>query len=203
MGSMLSILLKRQQFMHKKPPFTPLNIAILTVSDTRTEANDVSGKTLKANAEMAGHHVVDQTIIKDDVFHLRAVVSDWIHRSEVQVVLITGGTGFSERDGTPEAIAPLLVQPIPGFGELFRQVSYQEVGSSTIQSRAFAGLSNGTLIAAMPGSTNACRTAWEHILKEQLDASHRPCNFATHVLKKSAENKHRNFGSTPGSSQGG
>lgn len=167
--------------MHKQQPFKPLNIAVLTVSDTRTEATDTSGLSLKENAESAGHHVVDKRLIKDDFFHMRAVVSDWIHRSDVQVVLITGGTGFTERDSTPQAIEPLLIQPVPGFGELFRHISYQEIGTSTVQSRAFAGIANGTLVVGMPGSTNACRTAWDHILREQLDASHRPCNFVEHL----------------------
>ena len=167
--------------MHQAKPFEPLNIAVLTVSDTRNEDTDTSGLSLKENANEAGHHVVDKKIIKDDLFHIRAVVSDWIHRSDVQVILITGGTGFTQRDSTPDAVAPLIMTDVPGFGELFRQVSYTEIGTSTVQSRAFAGIANGTLIACMPGSTNACRTAWNSILKEQLDASHRPCNFVEHL----------------------
>ena len=156
---------------------TALNIAILTVSDTRTEATDTSGSTLKACAEADGHVIQEKMIVKDDLFHIRAVVSQWIHQSDIHVVLITGGTGFSARDVTPDAIEPLLVQVIPGFGELFRQVSYTEIGSSTIQSRVLAGISNRTFIAAIPGSTGACNTAWSKILSEQLDSTNKPCNF--------------------------
>ena len=158
---------------------TALNIAILTVSDTRTEATDTSGSTLKACAEADGHVIQEKMIVKDDLFHIRAVVSQWIHQSDIHVVLITGGTGFSARDVTPDAIEPLLVQVIPGFGELFRQVSYTEIGSSTIQSRVLAGISNRTFIAAIPGSTGACNTAWSKILSEQLDSTHKPCNFVS------------------------
>jgi molybdenum cofactor biosynthesis protein B len=156
---------------------TALNIAILTVSDTRTAATDTSGAKLKSCAAADGHQVVAQQIVKDDKFHIRAVVSQWIHDSEVNVVLVTGGTGFAARDVTPDAIAPLLEQNIPGFGELFRQLSYDEIGTSTIQSRVMAGISNQTFIAAIPGSTGACSTAWNKILSEQLDSSHKPCNF--------------------------
>ena len=156
---------------------TALNIAILTVSDTRTTETDTSGLKLKSCAEADGHQVVEQMIVKDDLFHIRAVVSAWIHNHKVQVVLITGGTGFSARDVTPDAIEPLLVQKIPGFGELFRQVSYAEIGSSTVQSRVLAGIANKTFIAAIPGSTGACNTAWTKLLSEQLDSSHKPCNF--------------------------
>ncbi len=154
-----------------------LNMAILTVSDTRTLANDTSGQTLKSLATEDGHQVVVHELIKDDLFHIRAVVSDWIHRDDIQVVLVTGGTGFAERDVTPDAIEPLLVKIVPGFGELFRHISCGEIGTSTVQSRAIAGLSNGTLIAALPGSTGACKTAWNQILSEQLNSTHKPCNF--------------------------
>ncbi len=156
---------------------TALNIAILTVSDTRTEATDTSGSTLKSCAEADGHVIQEKVIVKDDFFHIRAVVSQWIHQSDIHVVLITGGTGFSARDVTPDAIEPLLVQVIPGFGELFRQLSYAEIGTSTIQSRVLAGISNRTFIAAIPGSTGACKTAWTKVLAEQLDSTHKPCNF--------------------------
>ncbi len=165
--------------------FSPLNIAILTVSDTRTEKTDKSGYLLKELAEKDGHLIMEKCIIKDDFYHLRAMVSDWIHRQKIDVVLITGGTGFSSRDVTTEAIKPLLKRAIPGFGELFRHISYRQIGSSTIQSRAFAGIANHTLVVAMPGSTNACRTAWEHILSEQLDASHKPCNFVSQLKEQS------------------
>ena len=167
---------------HKKQvPFKPLNIAVHTVSDTRTEENDTSGLALKERLLAAGHHLADKKITRDDVFHIRAVISDWIHRNDVNVVLITGGTGFTVRDNTPQAVEPLLVKMVDGFGELFRQISYQEIGTSTVQSRALAGISNGTLVVCMPGSPNACKTAWDKILLEQLDASHRPCNFVDHL----------------------
>ncbi len=173
---------------HKqKQPFKPLNIAVHTVSDTRTEANDTSGLALKERLLEAGHHLADKKITHDDVFHIRAVVSDWIYRDDVNVVLITGGTGFTVRDNTPQAVEPLLVKKVPGFGELFRQISYTEIGTSTIQSRAFAGISNGTLIVCMPGSPNACKTAWDKILLDQLDASHGPCNFVEHLQNSSQD----------------
>ena len=167
---------------HKqKKPFQALNIAVHTVSDTRTEENDTSGLALKERLLAAGHYLADKKITRDDIFHIRAVVSDWIHRGDVDVVLITGGTGFTVRDNTPQAVEPLLVKKVHGFGELFRYISYQEIGTSTVQSRALAGISNGTLIVCMPGSPNACKTAWDKILVDQLDASHRPCNFVDHL----------------------
>ncbi|OZG72213.1 molybdenum cofactor biosynthesis protein B [Hahella sp. CCB-MM4] len=162
---------------HKSTEFIPLNIAVLTVSDTRTTENDTSGQALVDGVESAGHKIVDRQLIPDDVYVMRAVVSAWIADAAVQVVLITGGTGFTLRDSTPEAVIPLLDKLVEGFGELFRSVSYDEIGTSTIQSRAFAGLANATLIFGMPGSTNACKTAWNKIIREQLDARHRPCNF--------------------------
>lgn len=157
--------------------FVALNICVLTVSDTRNEDNDTSGDTLAARIEDAGHVVFSRNLIKDDVYHMRAVVSSWVHDSRAQVILITGGTGFAGRDSTPEAIHPLLDKEIPGFGELFRQISYEEIGTSTIQSRAFAGLANNTLIFCLPGSTGACKTAWDKIISEQLNSLTRPCNF--------------------------
>ncbi len=165
---------------HPKP-FLPLNIAVLTVSDTRTEETDTSGMALAEGLTLAGHQLADKKIVKDDIYQLRAVVSDWIYRPGVQVVLITGGTGFTARDNTPQAISPLLDKLVDGFGELFRHISYGEIGTSTVQSRALAGLANRTLVVCMPGSPNACRTAWNKILKEQLDNSHRPCNFVEHL----------------------
>ena len=156
---------------------TALNIAILTVSDSRTTETDTSGLKLASCVSADGHVIQQKLIVKDDLFHIRAVVSRWIHQPDINVILITGGTGFSARDVTPDAIEPLLVQKIPGFGELFRQVSYAEIGSSTIQSRVLAGIANRTLIAAVPGSTGACTTAWKAILSEQLDSTHKPCNF--------------------------
>jgi molybdenum cofactor biosynthesis protein B len=158
--------------------FVPLNIAVLTVSDSRTLAEDGSGDTLQGRAEAAGHRVVAREIVRDDVYQLRAVISRWIADPQVQVVLATGGTGVTGRDSTPEAVAPLLDKQIEGFGELFRTVSFAEIGASTIQSRAFAGLANGTFVFCLPGSSGACRTAWDKILLGQLDHRTRPCNFA-------------------------
>jgi molybdopterin adenylyltransferase len=158
--------------------FLPLNIAILTVSDSRGEDRDTSGKLLRECAEAAGHQVVAKEIVRDDVYQLRAVFSRWIADSQVNVVLSTGGTGITGRDSTPEALLPLLDKTIDGFGELFRQVSFKEIGTSTVQSRAVAGLANGTFVFCLPGSTGACRTAWDEILLSQLDIRTRPCNFA-------------------------
>ena len=154
-----------------------LNIAVITVSDTRTEETDKSGQLLVEKVVAAGHHCCGKSIIKDDVYQLRSAVSSHISDPAVQVVIMTGGTGFTARDNTLRAITPLLEMHIDGFGELFRQLSYAEIGSSTIQSRAFAGLTNGTLIFCVPGSPGACRTAWDRIIAEQLDAAHKPCNF--------------------------
>jgi len=158
--------------------FVPLNIAVLTVSDTRTEAEDGSGALLRDRAQAAGHRVLAKEIVRDDVYQMRALFSRWIADPEIQVVLATGGTGLTGRDSTPEAVAPLFDKAIEGFGELFRQVSFEEIGTSTVQSRAIAGLANGTLIFCLPGSSGACRTAWERILEPQLDHRTRPCNFA-------------------------
>lgn len=158
--------------------FTPLNIAVLTVSDSRTEADDKSGALLRDKAETAGHRVVAKEITPDDVYQMRAVFSRWIANPTVQVVLTTGGTGITGRDSTPEAVRPLLDKQIEGFGELFRTVSFEEIGTSTVQSRAVAGLANGTFIFCLPGSSGACHTAWDKILQPQLDHRTRPCNFA-------------------------
>lgn len=154
---------------------------MLTVSDTRDASNDSSGDLLVAKASEAGHLVGDRDLVKDDVYQIRYLVSRWIASADTQVVLLTGGTGFTDRDSTPEAIEVLFDKPVIGFGELFRQLSYQEIGTSTVQSRAMAGLANGTLIVAMPGSTGACRTCWDGILLHQLDARHQPCNFIMHL----------------------
>ena len=161
--------------------FIPLNIAVLTVSDTRDESNDTSGQYLADSLRSTGHILAAKRIVIDDVYQIRAVVSQWIASENVQVILITGGTGFTDRDSTPEAITPLMDKMVDGYGELFRQISYQQIGTSTIQSRAIAGLANNTLTFCMPGSTNACRTAWEEILISQLDARHGPCNFVPHL----------------------
>ncbi|MBP1128479.1 MULTISPECIES: molybdenum cofactor biosynthesis protein B [Serratia] len=168
---------------HASSEFIPAHIAILTVSDSRGEAEDTSGQYLQEAALEAGHQVVDRAISKDDIYQIRAQVSAWIADEKVQAVLITGGTGFTARDNTPEALLPLFDREVEGFGELFRMVSYEEIGTATIQSRALAGIANQTVIFAMPGSTRACRTAWERIIGEQLDARHRPCNFLPHLKK--------------------
>ena len=156
---------------------TPLNVAVLTVSDTRTPDTDTSGAFLEEALLAAGHQIADRQIVIDDVYQLRAIVSRWIADPGVEVVLTTGGTGFSGRDSTPEALLPLFDKTIDGFGEVFRAISLTEIGSSTVQSRALAGMVNGTVIFCMPGSTGACRTAWEGVLRDQLDSEHRPCNF--------------------------
>jgi len=157
--------------------FIPVNIALLTVSDTRTTENDTSGKVLRERLQDAGHQLAEQCIVIDDIYQIRATVSQWIANPDIQVVITTGGTGVTGRDGTPEAIKVLLDKEIEGFGELFRQISYQDIKTSTVQSRAVAGVANGTFIFCLPGSTGACRTGWDEILKDQLDARHRPCNF--------------------------
>ena len=154
-----------------------LKVAVLTVSDTRTQETDTSGAFLEEALRDAGHHIADRQIVIDDVYQLRAIVSHWISEPDVEVILTTGGTGFSGRDSTPEALAPLFDKTIDGFGEVFRALSLTEIGSSTVQSRALAGLANDTVIFCMPGSTGACRTAWEGVLRDQLDSEHKPCNF--------------------------
>lgn len=161
----------------------PLNIAVLTVSDTRTFENDTSGQYLVDALKEDGHHLADRALLKDDVYQLRAQVSAWIADAEVHVVLITGGTGFTDRDSTPEAMKPLFDKEVEGFGEMFRQISWEEIGTSTIQSRALAGLANHTLIACLPGSTGACRTGWTKLLQPQLDARQGPCNFVGHLKR--------------------
>lgn len=158
-----------------------MNIAILTISDTRSKDNDSSGDYLAEQAQKAGHSVADRQICVDDIYQIRARVSQWIAREDIHTVITTGGTGFSSRDSTPEALSPLFDKQIEGFGELFRQISLEEIGTSTVQSRALAGLANHTLIFCLPGSTGACKTGWEGILAEQLDSTHRPCNFVAHT----------------------
>lgn len=163
--------------MSAERQFIPLDIAVLTVSDTRSEADDVSGRTLVERLQAAGHRCIEKAICRDDVYQIRAVVSRWIADAAVQVVISTGGTGVTGRDGTPEAIKPLLDKEIEGFGELFRMLSWEEIRTSTVQSRALGGVANGTYLFVLPGSSGACRTAWDRILQEQLDYRHRPCNF--------------------------
>lgn len=172
---------------HGGAEFKPLNIAILTVSDTRDESNDTSGQALVERITAAGHVLAEKAIVKDDVYQLRAIVSKWIASDNVHAVISTGGTGFTVRDNTPEALTPLFDKAVEGFGEVFRHVSLQEIGTSTIQSRAFGGIANGTVVLCVPGSTNACKTAWDKVIKEQLDASHRPCNFVPHVKFSDAQ----------------
>ncbi|WP_058542399.1 molybdenum cofactor biosynthesis protein B [Pseudomonas fluorescens] len=161
--------------------FQPLNIAVLTISDTRTFETDTSGQTLADLLKTAGHVLIDRGLVKDDIYQIRAQVSQWIADPKVQVVLMTGGTGFTPRDNTPQAVAPLLDKHVDGFGELFRQVSLAEIGMSTLQSRALAGMSNGVLVCCLPGSPGACRTGWEQILAGQLDSRTGPCNFTPHL----------------------
>lgn len=157
--------------------FTPVNIAILTVSDTRTFDNDASGKVLEDKAKADGHHVVARKIVSDDTYQIRALISQWIADPEVEAIVTTGGTGLTGRDGTPEAVKVLFDKEIEGFGELFRYLSYQVIKTSTVQSRAIAGVANGTFVFCLPGSSGACRTGWDEILHDQLDSRHKPCNF--------------------------
>ncbi|MGO4263792.1 molybdenum cofactor biosynthesis protein B [Lysobacter sp. TAB13] len=159
--------------------FIPLNLCVLTVSDSRTLAEDSSGDYLIQSLTDAGHRLVERKLLPDDRYKLRAAVSQWIADESIDGILVTGGTGFTGRDSTPEALLPLLDKEMPGFGELFRAISFEEIGTSTLQSRAFAGLANATFLFCLPGSTSACRTAWEKIVSAQLDARTRPCNLAT------------------------
>ncbi|MDY0005285.1 MAG: molybdenum cofactor biosynthesis protein B [Spongiibacteraceae bacterium] len=158
--------------------FQALGAAVLTVSDSRSPAEDSSGQYLADALRTAGHNVLDRQLVPDDIYQIRAVISAWIASPAIQAVVVTGGTGFSGRDSTPEAVAVLFDKQVEGFGELFRQLSHRTIGSSTIQSRALAGFANNTVIFCVPGSTGACRDAWEGIIREQLDSRHRPCNFA-------------------------
>jgi len=159
--------------------FVPLALCVLTVSDSRTAANDTSGDYLVEALTSAGHRLAERALLPDDRYKLRALVSRWIADDAVDGILVTGGTGFTGRDSTPEALQPLLDKTMPGFGEMFRAISVDEIGTSSLQSRAFAGLANGTFLFALPGSTSACRTAWEKIISAQLDARTKPCNLAT------------------------
>jgi len=167
--------------MSKSNIFLPLNISVLTVSDTRTLQTDTSGSYLVEALQDAGHRIFQRELVKDDVYLMRAVVSAWIADAEVEVIITTGGTGFTGRDSTPEALAPLFDKDIDGFGELFRQLSFDDIGTSTVQSRCLAGLANRTAIFCLPGSTGACQLGWEKILKDQLDSRTGPCNFVQHV----------------------
>ncbi len=170
--------------MSNSSELTPLNVAVLTVSDTRSIDNDTSGQYLVDQLLDAGHVVAAREIVIDDVYLLRAQVSQWIADDNVHAIISTGGTGFTGRDSTPEALEPLFDKQIDGFGELFRHLSLADIGTSTVQSRALGGMANNTVIFCLPGSTGACRTGWKGILKEQLDSRHRPCNFVPHTNAK-------------------
>ncbi len=161
----------------KSAPFVSINIAVLTVSDTRTNANDTSGDALVGRIEANGHNVHTRMILRDDQEKLRAQLSAWCDDPEIDVIITTGGTGVTGRDVTVEAHRSLYEKEIPGFGELFRWISFQKIGTSTVQSRATAGVCKGTYMFALPGSTGACKDAWDEILTYQLDIRHRPCNF--------------------------
>ena len=167
--------------MSKSQEFIALEIAVLTVSDTRNLQTDTSGDYLVESLQKAGHRLFQRELVKDDVYLMRAMVSAWIADPDVEVILTTGGTGFTGRDSTPEALAPLFDKHIEGFGELFRQLSYDDIGTSTVQSRCLAGLANRTAIFCLPGSTGACQLGWEKILRDQLDSRTAPCNFVQHV----------------------
>ena len=158
-----------------------LKIAVLTISDTRCFQTDSSGSWLQEAIENDGHELVDRKIVVDDIYQMRAIASNWIADEDIEVVITTGGTGFTGRDSTPEALAPIFDKHIEGFGELFRQLSYDEIGTSTVQSRCLAGLANRTAIFCLPGSTGACKTGWNGIIREQLDSTFEPCNFVQHV----------------------
>ncbi|OOR91090.1 molybdenum cofactor biosynthesis protein B [Moraxella caviae] len=165
-------------------PFIPLNIAVLTVSDTRTLENDTSGQYLVDSIIKAGHKNIDRKITTDDIYQIRAVISGWIADPAVNAIITTGGTGFYHRDNMPEAVGVLFDKTVDGFGEMFRLLSKDDIGMSTLQSRAVAGMANSTAIFCLPGSTGACRTGWEGILLEQLDNRTRPCNFVPHLLRE-------------------
>ncbi len=162
---------------HTDRPFVPLNVAVLTVSDTRTPETDTSGALIAEKLAAAGHRIAARLILRDDLERLRVQMRTWIDDPNVHAVISTGGTGLTKRDVTPEALAPLFTKPIPGFGELFRMLSYAEIGSSTIESRALAGVAGDTLVFCLPGSTGACRLGMDKIILEQLDARFRPCNL--------------------------
>ena len=159
--------------------FIPLRLCVLTVSDTRSADNDSSGDFLVQSLLAEGHVLADRALLPDNRYLLRAKVSQWIADNSVDGILVTGGTGFTGRDSTPEALLPLLDKTMPGFGEMFRALSFEEIGTSTLQSRAFAGLANATFLFCLPGSTSACRTGWDKLIRAQLDARTKPCNLAS------------------------
>ncbi len=157
--------------------FTPVSIALLTISDTRRIEDDKSGDLLKSKVLESGHNLYDRKIVKDEIFEIQEITRKWTKNSEVEVIISTGGTGLTGRDVSPEAFREIFDKEIEGFGELFRYLSFKKIGTSTIQSRALAGVSNGTYIFVLPGSPSACRDAWNDILSHQLDFRHKPCNF--------------------------
>lgn len=163
--------------MNQDRSFISLQIAVLVVSDTRNESTDTSGKTLAERLEQEGHQLAAKKIVKDDIYAIRAQVSQWIVDPSINVILSTGGTGVTGRDGTPEAVSVLFDKTLDGFGEVFRFLSLEEIGTSTLQSRAIAGVANGTYIFCLPGSSGACRTAWDKLIRAQLDFRTRPCNL--------------------------
>lgn len=158
-------------------PFVPVGIAVLTVSDTRTMADDKSGNTLVERLEKAGHKLIDRTIVKDDVAAIQDKVTGWTKRDDIDVVITTGGTGFTGRDVTPDALEPLFEKTMDGFSAVFHRISFDKIGTSTIQSRATGGVMNATYVFCLPGSPGACKDAWDGILSLQLDYRHMPCNF--------------------------
>lgn len=164
--------------MPEKRSFLALNIAILTISNTRTKENDTSGKLLQKLVTEAGHHVADEQLSKDNIYQIRAIVSAWIAAEEIDVIITTGGTGVTGSDGTPEAVSPLMDKRLEGFGELFRMLSFEEIGASTLASRAIGGVTNGTYLFSLPGSSGACRTGWQKIIEPMLDNRSKPCNLA-------------------------
>ena len=164
--------------MTTNPDLSSLRCALLTISDTRSLADDASGDILQELITGDGHRLTERALVRDDIYAVRAQVSQWIADPAIAVVITTGGTGFTGRDSTPEALLPLFDKVIDGFGELFRQLSFDEIGPSTIQSRCVGGIANATLIFALPGSKNAVRTGWEKLLRQQLDVNAKPCNFA-------------------------
>ena len=157
--------------------FIPVKISLLTISDTRSKENDKSGNLLESKVSESGHILFDRKIVKDDISEIISTSKDWIQNSEVEIIISTGGTGLTGRDVSPEAFRQIFDKEIEGFGELFRYLSFKKIGTSTIQSRAIAGVSNGTYIFVLPGSPSACKDAWDDILLHQLDYRHKPCNF--------------------------
>jgi len=169
-------------------PFIPIEIAIMTVSDTRTQKDDKSGTLLGNMLQEAGHTLADQAIVRDDIEEIQAQIKNWVAQPSIDAIITTGGTGFTGRDVTPEALTPLFDKHIDGFSALFHQLSYEKIGTSTIQSRACGGLIKDTFVFCVPGSPGACKDAWHGILKYQLDSRHRPCNFVE-IMPRLMEHK--------------